>query len=410
MNDVHLSMAIFGGLALTLGLLSRWLKQSFISENILALAIGIAAGPLALDLIDISEWGSQETILQYVAQVAVAIAVMEIALRLPKREFIDNLKPLAIMLGAIMPLMWITTGLLVWLILDLPFWLALLLGAILTPTDPVVASSVVTGPIASANLPTRLRDTIWAESGANDGLAHAFVMLPILVLASSLTGSLGNWLLTTILFEVGVGALLGAGIGYGAARLLIWAETRHTIESEAFRTFTLALSLTTLGIASIARTEGLLAVFVAGVVFHMTVAAQEDDEVEPIQGAIDHFFTIPVSALIGIAIPFDAWLDLGWRAPLLIIAIIFLRRLPALALVSRWVDTLRTWPDVLFVGWFGPIGIAALYYATFGLKETGHEVVWIVGSLIICSSIVIHGLTAAPLSKLYGRLAPSDSD
>jgi sodium/hydrogen antiporter len=60
--------------------------------------------------------------------------------------------------------------------------------------------------------------------------------------------------------------------------------------------------------------------------------------------------------------------------------------------------------DVLFLGWFGPIGAAALYYAAFSLRETCIEEAWVVGSLIICASVLVHGVSATPLTKLYGRL------
>lgn len=410
MSDLYLSLVLFGGVALTLGLLSRWLKQSLISENTLALLIGVAAGPVALNLIDISDWGAQETIIEHVASISLAIALMEIALRLPKREFLRHLRSYSILLGALMPLMWISTGLVVWLILDVPFWIAILIGAILTPTDPIVASSVVTGPVAERFLPTRLRDTLWAESGANDGLAYPFVMLPILVLATSFTDSIGEWIYRSIIYETGFAAIIGAAVGYGAARLLMWAEQRHTIDPEALRTFTLALSITTLGITSLAHTKGLLGVFVAGVVFHMVVGKHEDEDVEPVQGAVDHFFTIPVFALIGLTIPLDGWIDLGWAGIALVVAVLLVRRLPAMILVSHWVGTLRTWPDVLFVGWFGPLGIGALYYAAFVVGETGNEDAWIAASLVICSSIVIHGISASPFSHWYARVEPAGSN
>jgi sodium/hydrogen antiporter len=409
-SEFDLSIALFGVIALVLGLLSRWLKQSFVSENTVALFLGIAIGPIGLNLINVGEWGNQETIIEYVTSIALAIALMEIALRLPKREFMHHLSSYALLLGALMPLMWIVTGLLVWLILDLPFWVSLLIGAILTPTDPIVASSVVTGPVAERLLPTRLRDTLWAESGANDGLAYPFVMLPILVLATSFSDSIGEWLYYTVLYEAGFAVVIGAAIGYGAARLLMWAEAQHTIESDMFKTFTLALSLTTLGITSLANTKGLLGVFVAGVIFHMVVGEHEDEEVEPLQGALDHFFTLPVFALIGITIPLDGWIELGWTGIVLVVAVILFRRLPAMILISRWVGTLRRRPDVLFVGWFGPLGIGALYYAAFVFAETGYEEAWVAGTLVICSSIVIHGFTATPFSHWYSRVTPDESE
>lgn len=408
MSEFELGLALFGGIALILGLLSRWLKQTFISEHIIALLVGVAVGPVALGWIDVSEWGNQETIIERVAEIALAIALMEIALRLPKREFLQHLKSYAILLGALMPLMWISTGMIVWLVLDLPIWVSMLIGAILTPTDPIVASSVVTGPVAERLLPTRLRDTLWAESGANDGLAYPFVALPLIVLASSFSDSVGEWIYRAILYETVVASLIGAAIGFGAAYLLMWAEKRQTIEKESFKTFALALSITTLGVTALAGTKGLLGVFVAGVIFHMVVGKNEDEELEPVQGALDHFFTIPVFALIGLTIPISDWVDLGWSAIALVLGVILFRRLPAMLLVSHWVGPLKTWPDALFVGWFGPLGIGALYYAAYVLSETGNEDAWIAASLVICSSIIIHGLTAAPFSHLYARHSPRE--
>jgi NhaP-type Na+/H+ or K+/H+ antiporter len=88
------------------------------------------------------------------------------------------------------------------------------------------------------------------------------------------------------------------------------------------------------------------------------------------------------------------------------VAVLLLRRLPAVLAIRPLLGALRRRAkDVLFLGWFGPIGAAALYYAAFSLRETGIEAAWTVGSLVICASVVVHGITATPLTKLYGRLS-----
>ena len=84
---------------------------------------------------------------------------------------------MAVLLGLVMPLMWIVSGLLTYLILGIPFLVAMLIGAVVTPTDLVVSSSIVTGDVAEENLPNRLRHLISAESGYNDGLGLPFVLL-----------------------------------------------------------------------------------------------------------------------------------------------------------------------------------------------------------------------------------------
>ena len=123
---------------------------------------------------------------------------MGIALRLPKSYPSKPGRSVAVLLGLIMPLMWLSSTLLVYLILDLPFWTALLIGAIVTPTDPVVATAIVTGRIAEHHLPQRIRQIISAESGVNDGLAYLFVLLPILLLRRAPGEVLVHWLTVTL--------------------------------------------------------------------------------------------------------------------------------------------------------------------------------------------------------------------
>ncbi|CAN5733869.1 hypothetical protein BH18ACT11_BH18ACT11_11740 [soil metagenome] len=105
------------------------------------------------------------------------------------------------------------------------------------------------------------------------------------------------------------------------------------------------------------------------------------------------------------ALPWGAWLELGWAGLLLVGAVLLLRRLPAVLALRRLLGPLRPkGKDVLFLGWFGPVGAAALYYAAFSLRETGIEAAWTVRSLVICASVLVHGVTATPLTKLYGTL------
>jgi sodium/hydrogen antiporter len=402
-NELDLVLATIGGLVLAIGLLSRWLRQTIISENIIALAVGVALGPLAFGLLEIDRWGQREVILEHAARIALAVALMDIALRLPKRDFIRQATSYAVLLGILMPLMWITTSALAALIVGLPLWVALLVGATLTPTDPVVASSIVTGPVAEKNLPERLRHRLSAESGANDGLAYPFVVLPMLALDHSLRDALSTWIVHTILIEVGLAVLFGCAVGLVSARLLIWAEKKGAIERESLLVYALALSLTVLGAATLLGTDGILAVFAAGIVFHASVTRHEDVETEEVQGAVDRLLTLPIFALFGLALPVQDWLELGWRGPTLVVAVLLLRRLPWALLLHNQLQPPRSWKDAMLLGWFGPIGIAALYYISFSSGRTGLEEVWVIGSLVILSSIIVHGVTAAPLTKLYGR-------
>lgn len=126
------------------------------------------------------------------------------------------------------------------------------------------------------------------------------------------------------------------------------------------------------------------------------------DEERIVEGA-DRFFTIPVFTLIGLELPWQEWTKLGWEGLVLAFLILLLHRIPILFPVKSLVSNLKSSLDILFVGWFGPIGVAAFYYAMFSMRQTGIEELWPVVSLVICTSIVLHGITATYFTKLYGK-------
>ena len=409
LNVLYVSLATIGGLLLLLGMLGGVLKKRTpVSEPLLALLAGVLIGPAALGAIDLADLGDQTLILEEAALVTLGVALVGVALRLPVRYSSGNWRLLFVLLGVVMPLMWIAGGLLAYLILGVSFWVALLIGAIVTPTDPVVASSIVAGGVAERNLPASLRHAISSESGFNDGLALPFVVLPVLVLTEPPGEVLGHWLTQTVLLEIVAGAVLAALMGYAAGKTLRWAERKETMERTSLLTISLALSLTVLGATELLHLNGVLAAFVAGIVFNFAGSSDAKESQEEVQEAISRFFDLPIFVLLGMALPWKGWLELGWRGPLLVVAVLVLRRLPAVLVLRPLLGPLRgRLKDVLFLGWFGPIGAAALYYAAFSLKETGIEEAWVVGSLIICASVLVHGVSATPLTKLYGRL-PGD--
>ena len=441
MNELYIALVVVGGLVLVLGVFSNPIKnKSFLSAPLLALVLGIVLGPQVSDLLDPARWGHQETIVEEAARLTLAIGLMGIALRLPPRHFIDQWRPMAVMIGLVMPLMWVSTGLLVYLVFQLPLVIAFLIGAILTPTDPIVASSIVTSSSARENLPERIRHNLSGESGANDGLAYLFVLLPILLITHGSGSPVRHWLVSTLLWEVGGAAVLGGLVGVGAGWLLRWGEAKELIEKTSFLSYTVALSLLTLGSAKLLGTDGILAVFVAGLAYNFTadprdeaeegqieevfnrlftlpifvvfgagilfdnvVGGSDRAEEADIQETVNQFFTLPVFTLVGLVLPVKQWGALGWQGALIVVAVLLLRRLPAVLALRRWMPPINRTPDALFLGWFGPIGVSALLYAMLALRRVGNESVWVISSLVICASIVVHGVTATPFTRLYAK-------
>lgn len=402
MSELNIALVAIGAVVLILGLLSKLIRGTPVSTPMIALLAGVLLGPAIFGLLDASRWGSQETILEQATRLTLAISLMGVALRLPERFPLRAWRTLAVLLGLVMPLMWLASGLLVYLILGLPFLAALLVGAVITPTDPVVSSTIVTGDLAKDNLPARLRHTLSGESGANDGLAYPFVLLPILLLTRPPGEAFSHWLTHTLLWEVGVAIVFGALVGYGAGLLVEWAERKDVIEESFFLVYTVALSLVVLGAAKLLGSDGILAVFIAGLGFDFAVKGDREQQ-RRVQEATTRFCILPIFVLLGMTIPWEGWMKLGWGGVALAVAVLLLRRLPIVLALVPLMGFVRGRGDAFFLGWFGPIGVAALYYANLALRETGIEAAWTVGSLVICASIFAHGVTAAPLTKLYGR-------
>ncbi len=409
MSTLNLALLTIGGVVLVIGLFSSPLKRSVLSVPLVSLLVGVALGPAVLGILDPANWGDQTIILEQAARLTVAISLMEIALRLPKGYPFSRGRSLAVMLGPVMVLMFVASGLLAYAILGVSFWAAMLIGAVVTPTDPVVASSIVQGQVAENNLPSRIRHLLSGESGSNDGLAYPFVFLAILMIEHPPGEAIVQWLTRIILWEVLGAVVLGALIGYVAGKLLGWAQAKGEIRDPSFLAYTIAVALTALGSTRLVGTDGILAVFAAGVALNMAVSTDIQEQEEKIDEAVNRFFVLPVFVLLGLALPWAEWVELGWKGLLLAGLVLLLRRPPWVLALVGLVPRMQGTQDALFTGWFGPIGVAALYYATLSEHTVGLHEVWVVGSLVISCSVLVHGVSAAPLTRLYGRRARSSS-
>lgn len=405
MTQLNIALAIMGSVVVCIALLSGLIKRSPVSEPALAVLFGLAIGPYGLGWLDLGRWGDTFSILEQAARLTLAIGLMGVALRLERAALKVMLKPIVLLLAFAMLGMWLVSSLLAGWLLGLSLWTALLLGAVVTPTDPVVASSIVTGKFAKQHLPLRLRDTLSAESGANDGMAYAFVMLPVLMLSHTPDQAWSRWLIESLLIGIGGAALLGALTGFIAAKLLALAERHDLIEGTSLLGYTLAFSLLTLGLAKLLHTDGVLAVFTAGLVFNLFSDKREEHEEENIQEAVAKLFTLPMFIIFGIALPLHEWTALGWPLVALAALILLLRRLPVVMLLSTSWQRSLTHRDSMYLGWFGPLGIAAIYYAALAHSHLHDPLYWHAASALIFTSIMIHGVSAAPLSRLYAHHA-----
>jgi NhaP-type Na+/H+ or K+/H+ antiporter len=409
-HHLNIVLASLGGLIFILGLLSSPIDRSWLSPPLLAFIFGVMLGPEGFAWLAPSSWGNPELLLEETARLTLGISLMGIALRLPPKYPVRQWKALVILLGIGMPAMWLISGLLSFWVMPLPLLVALLVGACVCATDPVIASSIVTGGVAKKNLPGGFRHLLSSESGANDGLAYPLVFLPILLLSTTTGNVWGEWVLKVWLWEVGGSIVIGALLGWLSGRALKWAEARQYVDQPSFLSVTLSLTILVLGVGKLFGTDSILAVFAAGLFFDQVVGGKERSEENNVQEAVNMFFTIPVFVLFGLIAPWAEWLALGWPGLALITLILLLRRLPVILLLRPMLGPVREWRIALMMGWFGPIGVSALFYAALSSRHTGNHDIWIVSSLVVFASIIMHGVTAAPLAKRYGRIADSGHD
>lgn len=397
-------LLLAGAVLFAVGLLSRLLKRVFLSGVLVALVIGVVVGPEVLGLLDPTEAGDERGLMEEVARVTLALALMGAGLQLTRQDLRENLRPTVVLLTGGMLGMWVLTGLGGWLLLDLPFWVGFLLGAVLTPTDPVVASTLVTGPLAEDNLPRRLRRTLQMEAGANDGLAVPFVLAAAYFAATG-TAGVDDWALEA-LQEVGLAVIVGGALGLAAGYLVEVSFQGAEIEDTSLLGMGLALALLVLGLVSLLGGSGILAVFVAAIVFSVVIEARVREVVEEVQETITRFLLLPAFVLFGAILPFGGWSELGLAGIAFVLWVLFLRRLPVVPAALRLTDVpaRSRW----FLGWFGPLGVAAIYYATY--VERYHlpegERLFAAATLAICASVVVHSITATPLVRLHAGRSP----
>lgn len=405
-------VAIGAGTVLLLGVLSGYIRNRlWISEPAICLAVGVAFSPLEFELLGIAP-GSDEYLLlvQQVARITLAISVMGAALRLPEHFLRRHGRELALILGVGLPLMWLSSSVLAYLMLSVPLLTALLIGGVLAPTDPVLADSIVAGKTADENVPARLRHSITAESGANDGLALLLVMIPVLLLTKPAGEAVVHWLTVTLLWKVLGAVAIGAALGWLAGRAMVWAYAQPFSEPVSGLTASVALALTAVACVHLIGSSGILAAFVAGLLFKRFLVQVEDPRHEHVQEAIGRFFDLPVFILFGLSVPWRDWLGLDWTVWLFVLAVLLLRRPPVWLLLRPLLPSLKQRQEALFNGWFGPIGIAALFYAAEASHLTELDQVWTIGSLVVFASIVLHGMSATPLIRRYGQVVGSAVD
>lgn len=422
---------VAGLLLVGMALADSLLRRLPLTTGMLYLAVGLALGPLGLGLFALDPVEHAE-LLERVSEVVVIVSLFAAGLKLraplTERRWVV---PVALAFGS----MSITVGLIAlvgWLLIGLSPGAAVLLGAVLAPTDPVLASDVQVDHPTDGD---RLRFSLTAEAGLNDGTAFPFVMLGLGLLGVHELGVGGwRWWTVDLVWAIGAGLAVGTLLGTLIGHLVIFLRREHR-EALGLDDF-LALGLITLsyGVALLIHAYGFLAVFAAGLALRrierrhagegepppdVDVAkageTSEEDATDPdtapaymaqavlgFTEQLERIGTVGVVLLVGgMLLPDRFATPVLWFAPLLFLVIRPMAVLPVVlpAGLSRMQQQL--------IGWFGIRGIGSVYYLSFaiarGVPEAEARLLMGITLWVVAISIGAHGVSVRPLMRRYAN-------
>lgn len=417
-QELYFSVCTLATFNLAFSLCSLYLKDHlYVSEALISTTVGAILGSLNLPSF---KYFKTTGLIFHFARLLLALQIMTSGIQLPSAYLKRHWKSVAILLGPVLLISWLVSSVLVYLLFwDMINWReAMLIGAILSPTDPVLASSIVKGHFAESRVPLQIRTLLSAESGANDGFALPPFMLSIMLIRfNSKPGLVFQSLLVDMLLrKIILSIIFGAVVGYYAREALRQAENSKLIDKESFVAFSFILAVLTLGGAVMFNGCEFLAIFVVGVVFSWDGWFEEKTADTEFQATIDLLFNLNFFVLFGASIIWSEFTALGWlRLTVIAVAILILRRLPITVLLSPWIAQLKTASEAVFVGWFGPMGVAALLYAYETKMEGMNPAISTIVNFMVLASILVHGMTVPmfhfnPIQRVFSLLPDDESE
>jgi sodium/hydrogen antiporter len=393
---------LFGLLFFIIAVGAEWVKRFPLTTSVIYLIFGIMMGPYGLKLIEIDPIASAGLI-EHVTELAVIISLFSAGLKL---KIPINHRYWLFSMNLAFTSMAVTTSLIAfgaWYYLNLSTGTAILLGAILAPTDPVLASDV---QVKHPGDNDQLRFSLTSEAGLNDGTAFPFVMLGLSLTKCNFSADLlTRWIFADLLWPVLGGLAIGVITAYLINRFdnLVRAKARDPLILDDF----LALSLISLsyGAALLFKTYGFLAVFSAGLTLRQIEVARHSDF--PMAGGVlfmnEQFERL---AEVGVVILLGSMLSPSFFDSTLIIGaflLFFIIRPVSVFVLTPFFKTNLI--RMLYTSWFGIRGIGSLYYLMYalenGLDGAAAKTLVKITLSIITISIIFHGLSVTPLMNRY---------
>ncbi|KAL1584827.1 hypothetical protein WHR41_06642 [Cladosporium halotolerans] len=421
-----------------------------LSEPPIALLFGILVGPRVLgwltpivcdvngcaDKSAVGGWGWGDQVLQETTRVIVGIQVFAVGVELPKFYMSRHGRSVAMLLGPVMTFGWLICSLFVYWLFNTDFRAALVVAACLTPTDPVLAASIISNSQFSSRVPKRIKHMLAAESGCNDGISFPFLFIGLYTLTESNAASVAkNWFLMTLLWQCAFGIFIGLVIGMASNRVLRFSAGRKYIDEPGFTVFYLLLAVLSVGIASILNTDDFLVAFGCGYGFARDGWFSKRTEKTQLPSIIDLLLNSAMFVYLGTIIPWHTFspasitpsVTPGRLIAFLVLVLLF-RRIPIVLATWRWIPDIHTWTEAFFCGHFGPMGLGGLFLAIearavletgssaplphpppygrpYSDKEKAIQIIWPLVCFIVFGSTIVHGMSVLVLSIIshYSR-------
>jgi sodium/hydrogen antiporter len=403
-------------------LLVRWAVSAPMVLVGVGLLIGLTPLPDAMPL-DVQE---NRAVIEHVAELTVIVALMGVGLALDRplepryRSSWRSWSPTWRLLAVAMPLCIAGTALLGWWA-GLAPGVALLLGSVLAPTDPVLASDVqVAGPQTGEHEVEEgdeVRFTLTSEAGLNDGLSFPFVYAAILLATEgTVRGWWAEWLGFYLVGKVVIGVLVGAAVGWALSRLAFRASHQALRTAERGEALmAVAALVAAYGVGEVAGGYGFLSVFVCAMTFRSAERGHDyHAAMHQVVERLERLLTLLVLLVLGIALTRGLLDELDWRGVGIGLALIFLVR-PLAGMVA-----LATWalPDEETGGlsrgeqwaaaFFGVRGVGSVYYLAYAAGEVdafAQDWLWSTVAFTVVASVLVHGVLAQPVMARLDRAA-----
>jgi NhaP-type Na+/H+ or K+/H+ antiporter len=397
-----LTLAFVGAAILGAAVLPLLLAGRPLSFPIVYVALGMAvfALPLRLPTADPLAEGD---VVERMTELAVIVSLMGAGLKIDRTIGWASWRTTRRLLVLAMPLTIAGVAVLGWWAAGLAPAAALLLGAVLAPTDPVLAADVQVGP-PGGEAEDEVRFGLTSEAGLNDGLAFPFTNAAIAMAAAGSAGVgswLGGWVLDDVLLKLGIGLTVGLAGGRAVGAVLFRLPTTRRIAESTEGFVSLATTLLVYGVAELCHGYGFVAVFVAAYVLRHHERDHEYHEVlHASSESIERLVSAALLVLLGGAVVDGALAPLTLRGAALGLAVVLLVR-P----IAGWLALLRTTmpqSERWALAFFGIRGIGSVYYLAQALNEAEFadaDQLWAIVAFVILVSVLVHGVSAAPLMK-----------